>query len=248
MLSKEEEESQERLPMFTAAIIEWDQWSNRESSLISDLFAGQHASHLCCLTCRKTSTTYEPWFSLSIEIPLKDNVKLEDCLSSYFQEERLAKGQEWRCPHCQMTRDATKRIILTKAPQYLVVHLKRFRMHGGRAGKDDRIVDLPLEGLDLGPWMLPPPRDIVEPFRYNAYAIVEHSGRSLHSGHYTALVHDRPRGVWRRFDDSVVADKQTIRPDGAYLIFYERISNGERWGGYRELDLETDMEHLKISV
>jgi ubiquitin carboxyl-terminal hydrolase 8 len=223
--------------MFIAASIEWDRWSKRERSLISDLFAGQHASQLRCLTCRKTSTTYEPWFNLSIEIPFKDNARLEDCLSSYCQEERLAKGQEWSCPHCQTTRDATKRIILTKAPQYLVVHLKRFHMDGGSARKDGRIVDFPLQGLDLGPWMLPQPREdelrasgrtpdqsIVGPFRYNAYAIVEHFGRGLHSGHYIALVHDRPRGVWRRFDDSIVSDKQTIRPDGAYLIFYERIN------------------------
>jgi ubiquitin carboxyl-terminal hydrolase 8 len=241
VLSKKEEENREGLPMATAAGIEWDRWSKRERSLISDLFAGQHASQLRCLTCRRTSTTYEPWFNLSVEIPLREAgvaARLEDCLSSYCQEERLAKGQEWSCPHCRTTRDATKRIMLTKAPQYLVVHLKRFHMDGGSARKDARIVDFPLQGLDLGPWMLPPARDegaaamggkapdqsIAGPFRYNAYAVVEHLGRGLHSGHYIALVHDRPRGVWRRFDDSIVTDRQSIRPDGAYLIFYERIN------------------------
>ena len=246
VLSKEEEENRERLPISTAAGIEWDRWSKRERSLISDLVAGQHPSQLRCQTCRRTSTTYEPWFNLSVEIPLREHAgaaaRLEDCLSSYCQEERLAKGQEWSCPHCRTTRDATKRINADQgAAGYLVVHLKRFHMDGGSARKDARIVDfLLLKGLDLGPWMLPQPREdgvgmgpmggkapdqsIAGPFRYNAYAVVEHLGRGLHSGHYIALVHDRPRGVWRRFDDSVVTDRQTIRPDGAYLIFYERIN------------------------
>ena len=191
------------MPISTAAGIEWDRWSKRERSLVSDLFAGQHASQLRCLTCRRTSTTYEPWFNLSVEIPLREHAgvaaRLEDCLSSYCQEERLAKGQEWSCPHCRTTRDATKRIMLTKAPQYLVVHLKRFHMDGGSARKDTRASSTsPLQGLDLGPWMLPQPRgdgvgagpaggrapdpSIAGPFRYNAYAVVEHLGREAAFG------------------------------------------------------------------
>jgi len=237
VLSKEEENARERLPMFMAASIEWDRWSKRERSLISDLFAGQHASQLRCLTCGKTSTTYEPWFNLSVELPVRGNTRLEECLASYCREERLGKGHEWSCPNCQTTRDATKRITLTKAPPYLVVHFKRFRMDGsGSAQKISTVVDFPLQGLDLAPYMMPAPtpkelqssgrqfdQSTLGPFRYNAYAIVEHFGRGLQYGHYISWVHDRPRNVWRKFDDSTVTDINAVRPAGAYLVFYERV-------------------------
>jgi ubiquitin carboxyl-terminal hydrolase 8 len=236
VLSKEEEAMREQTPMFLAASIEWDRWSKRERSLIADLFGGQHASQLRCLTCNTTSTTYEPWFNMSIEIPTGRHTSLENCLASYCQQERLQKGQEWTCPNCKTSRDATKKIILTKAPQYLVIHLKRFHMEGNTARKDSRIVDFPLQGLDMTPYMLPVPTErqqkstnrqldqsILGPFIYNAYAVVEHFGKGLQSGHYISLVHDRPRNVWRRFDDSTVTDTASIRPDGAYLLFYERV-------------------------
>jgi ubiquitin carboxyl-terminal hydrolase 8 len=237
VLSKQEEQLRESMPMFLAASIEWDRWSKRERSLIADLFAGQHASQLRCLTCGTTSTTYEPWFNISVEIPQGGGAAtLESCLSSYCKQERLAKGQEWTCPHCNTNRDATKKIIFTKAPPYLVIHLKRFHMEGSIARKDSRIVDFPLQDLDMTPYMLPTPTDreirstnrqldqsVLGPFKYNAYAVVEHFGKGLQSGHYIALVHDRPRQAWRRFDDDRVTDTPSIRPDGAYLLFYERI-------------------------
>lgn len=239
VLSKQEEESREQLPMFLAASIEWDRWSKRERSLISDLFAGQHASQLRCLTCKNTSTTYEPWYNLSIELPSRGNVKLEECLASYCRDERLGRGHEWQCPHCQKTREATKRITLTKAPPYLVVHFKRFHADSsGNAHKVSTVVNFPLQGLDLAPYMLTPPtqnevqnasrrsfdQSILGPFKYNAYAIVEHFGKGLSSGHYIAWIHDRPRNVWRKFDDSGVTDHANVMPAGAYLVFYERVN------------------------
>jgi ubiquitin carboxyl-terminal hydrolase 8 len=242
VLSKAEELVRERSPMFLAASIEWDRWSKRERSVLSDLFAGQHASQLKCLTCHRTSTTYEPWFNLSIEIAGRGRATgrttLEDCLASYCKEERLTKGQEWCCPHCQTTRDATKKIILTKAPPYLVVHLKRFHIDGsGTARKDATIVDFPLAALDLAPYMLARPNEadvrsanvrpdqsLLGPFKYNAYGVVEHFGRGLQSGHYVSWINDRARRTWRKFDDDRVGDVRGISPNGAYLIFYERVN------------------------
>ena len=92
-----------------------------------------------------------------------------------------------------------------------MVHLKRFHMDGGSARKDARIVDFPLKGLDLEAV------DAAAAARGRRGhgadgregAGLEHRGaipvqrvrccpsicgRGLHSGHYVALVHDRPRG------------------------------------------------------
>ncbi|KAJ6160901.1 ubiquitin C-terminal hydrolase [Penicillium chermesinum] len=64
-----QEVQRERTPIPQVSKIEWDRYSHREESFISSLFAGQHASQLRCTTCQQTSTTYEAFYSISVEIP-----------------------------------------------------------------------------------------------------------------------------------------------------------------------------------
>ncbi|CAG8877671.1 unnamed protein product [Penicillium nalgiovense] len=68
-LTFSEEMQRERMPMTKVSRIEWDRYCHREESFISSLFAGQHASRLRCTTCHQTSTTYEAFYSISVEIP-----------------------------------------------------------------------------------------------------------------------------------------------------------------------------------
>ncbi|KAL8969219.1 MAG: hypothetical protein Q9183_002105, partial [Haloplaca sp. 2 TL-2023] len=64
-LSASQEATRERMPVADVSKIEWQRYSHRESSFISNLFAGQHASRLRCTTCHNTSTTYEAFYSIS---------------------------------------------------------------------------------------------------------------------------------------------------------------------------------------
>lgn len=64
-----EEMQRERMPVPRVSRIEWERYCHREESFISSLFAGQHASRLRCTTCQRTSTTYEAFYSISVEIP-----------------------------------------------------------------------------------------------------------------------------------------------------------------------------------
>lgn len=61
-------------------------------------------------------------------------------------------------------------------------------------------VDFDLE-LDLGPYMSERPR---QPVLYDLYAVLVHSGHSVHSGHYYAYVR-APNGIWHICDDTHVA-------------------------------------------
>lgn len=61
-------------------------------------------------------------------------------------------------------------------------------------------VDFDLE-LDLGPYMSERPR---QPALYDLYAVLVHSGHSVHSGHYYAYVR-APNGIWHICDDTHVA-------------------------------------------
>jgi len=241
---------------------EWGRYLHRDSSFLTSLFAGQHASKLRCRACGFTSTTHEAFLSLSVEIPSSTPhggpPTLQDCLRSYCAEELLTKDDEWNCPKCKVTREASKRITLTRAPQHLVVHFKRFATSSSTsffssnsksvaARKIRTPVDFPLHDLDLTPFMLsttnPPPEDLpaeaatTPPFTYDAYAVVRHIGTTMQSGHYVTAARDRARGCWRMYNDKVVGDFQPA--DGgqreawreeAYIVFYQRVGGNGRGG------------------
>ena len=76
-------------------------------------------------------------------------LSIEDCMDEFTREEQLGEDDPWYCPTCKEFRQATKKFDLWKAPDILVVHLKRFS--AGRHSRDklNMLVDFPLEGLDL---------------------------------------------------------------------------------------------------
>ena len=250
-LTAKQEEYRESMPMRQVSKMEWDRYSHREQSPISEIFAGQHASRLRCTTCHHTSTTYEAFYSISVEIPRTPNKRgwdVHDCLRSYTKEERLSKDEMWKCPHCSCEREATKQITITRAPSFLVVHFKRFEMRKGESAKKVHTpIHFPLFGLDMGDYMIAPPptqegRDprehekipdtaITPPYLYDAYAVMRHIGVSGNGGHYISLVRDASRGCWRKFDDDRATDfdpnklkpDQGLQNEQAYLVFYARV-------------------------
>ncbi|KAL3460459.1 hypothetical protein BJX64DRAFT_263141 [Aspergillus heterothallicus] len=249
-LTFEEEIRRERMPMAKVSQIEWDRYCHREKSFISSLFAGQHASRLRCTTCKRTSTTYEAFYSISVEIPPSGNGDIYQCLRSYCQEEMLSGDEVWKCPYCKCERVATKQIIITRAPQILVIHFKRFSASKTQsARKIHTPIDFPLHGLRMDDFVFSQPRQPPSsgdsanplmqdttsptdpPFTYDAYGVLRHIGASMGSGHYISLVRDASRQCWRRFDDDKVTDflprdlspKNRLQNEQAYIVFYERV-------------------------
>ncbi len=250
-LTIEQEMQRERTPVHIVSKTEWDRYCHRESSFVSNLFAGQHASRLRCTTCRNTSTTYEAFYSISVEIPRSGKGDIRDCLRSYCQEEMLSGDEVWKCPHCKCEREATKQIIITRAPQFLLIHFKRFSASKTEsARKVHTPIDFPLHGLNMEPYMIPAPSPevarqvakisggdgrvvdpaITPPYQYDAYAVMRHLGQSGNGGHYISLVKDSTRGCWRKFDDERATDfdpsklrnDQRLQNEQAYLVFYVR--------------------------
>ena len=249
-LTPKEELERERLPTYKASRIEWDRYTHRESSYISERFAGQHASRLRCTTCHGTSTTYEAFYSISVEIPRtqgKQPWTIDNCLRSYCKEERLSGDEVWKCPYCKCEREATKQITITRAPQFMVVHFKRFEMSKGESAKKVHTpIHFPLFGLNMEPYMISQSPNqagrqqaidsvadpaVTPPYIYDAYAVMRHIGSSGNGGHYISLVRDAARGnIWRKFDDDRVTDfdPQKLKPEHrlqneqAYIVFYGR--------------------------
>ncbi|KAF5752490.1 ubiquitin carboxyl-terminal hydrolase 2 isoform X1 [Tripterygium wilfordii] len=133
----------------------------------------------------------------------------------------------------KVKRDATKRVLINKAPHVLTVHLKRFSQDArGRLSKLNGHVSF-RETIDLGAYM-DSRSGCKEKHVYSLVGVVEHQG-TMRGGHYVAYVRgDRSRGkekesnggyVWYHANDAHVREvslEQVLRCE-AYILFYEEI-------------------------
>eukprot|EP01012_Entosiphon_sulcatum_P027306 TRINITY_DN328_c0_g1_i1.p1 TRINITY_DN328_c0_g1~~TRINITY_DN328_c0_g1_i1.p1 ORF type:complete len:1003 (+),score=138.04 TRINITY_DN328_c0_g1_i1:272-3010(+) len=159
----------------------------------------------------------------------KTSADLAGCLSLFTKREKLTEDNTWYCRNCKEHKQAFKEVKLWKLPDYLVIHLKRFKHTARSEGKLEHLVTFPLQGLDMSTWLVEgsPDRN-TERAIYDLYAVSEHSGGTF-GGHYTAhaLVGVGAR-KWVEFNDSYVsvADPRDVARDvvtpEAYVLFFER--------------------------
>lgn len=114
----------------------------------------------------------------------RNGVSLDDCLDEFGKEEILSENDAWYCPRCKEHRRASKKFELWKAPDILVVHLKRFSAQGRLRDKLDIFVEFPIEGLDLSSRVAV--QDEGRELIYDLFAVDNHYG-GLGGGHYTAF-------------------------------------------------------------
>jgi ubiquitin carboxyl-terminal hydrolase 4/11/15 len=161
-------------------------------------------------------------------------ISLEECLDEFSKEETLGQDDLWYCPVCKKHQAATKKLDIYKAPDILVICIKRFGSSRRLSDKLDNLVNFPLEGLDLGErvgerrvakalgfskqkgqeygmdldWDELPPTEITAEGEgnmvYDLYAVDNHFG-GLGGGHYTAFCKNREDGQWWNYDDSRVS-------------------------------------------
>lgn len=180
----------------------------------------------------------------------KVNQKLDllTLLDHFAKTELLEGDNRWKCSNCKTEVVATKTMQIYKAPENLIIHLKRVK---GRSESPE--IDFPIKELDLSPYVLDKtptqaynvrPEEFMEEkdrqyykekginpkfdfkptpgLKYKLVGIVNHSG-SQHFGHYTSnhLVGDK----WYEFNDSAVysCSESTLVSSHAYILFYEKI-------------------------
>ncbi|GHJ88910.1 hypothetical protein NliqN6_5312 [Naganishia liquefaciens] len=238
-MTPEREAALETLPPSVAAEKEWQIYKQRNDSLIVDLFQGQYRNRMECLTCHKTSTTYDAFMYLSLPVPQgKQKVVLQELIDSFVQTEVMEKDDAWNCPRCKVPRKATKSLSIARLPPVLLIHLKRFTTTNGVFwDKSETPVIFPTRHLDLTRYIPPSPAQLegknpsgpadptstTGPFLYDLFAISNHMG-SLSNGHYTAFVNSS-KG-WKYCDDSKItpaSERDVVKnPAHAYILWYKR--------------------------
>lgn len=215
------EEREEESTNFDLRLLEdraWKRYMDFNYSTIVTTFQGQYMSTLTCLNCKKSSSTFNSLMFLSVPIP--DNAtNLDDCLAKYIEKETLTGNNGWDCPSCKRKTDASKQLMLTRLPNILLIHLKRFYFQGPFRNKITKNINFPLKNLNLQQYTKNLGNNAVS--NYNLFAISNHYG-TLSGGHYTAFVRDNPN--WISFDDSRVSpiSESKIKTNAAYILFYER--------------------------
>ncbi|GAA5928184.1 hypothetical protein JCM10213_005673 [Rhodosporidiobolus nylandii] len=232
--SPEREAELERLPEVVAADQEWAKYRERNDSVVVDFWQGQLRNRMECLRCHQTSTTFEPLHTLSLAIPpIGRQISLADCFDDFLREEIMDGENAWNCPSCKCPQPTSKRFLVARLPQFLIIHLKRFAAFDSFSSKIDVPVHFPLDGLELGGLL--PPGAFSPQFRlnlpherntaYELYGVCAHYGDDG-DGHYKAFV--RRKTSWFEVDDERVAEvsEADVRETAstAYLLFYRTRS------------------------
>ncbi|GCB74982.1 hypothetical protein scyTo_0018148, partial [Scyliorhinus torazame] len=140
----------------------------------------------------------------------------------FFKDEVLSSRDQPFCSFCGKKQDQTESIQLLKAPDIIIIHLKRFESddHGNR--KLTSTVAFPLEDLDLSQYTSNP---TTQQLKYHLYAVVNHTG-TLDSGHYTAYCKNPVTQTWHEFNDAKVSSisEQKIQSPAAYVLFYNCVN------------------------
>ncbi|XP_057301780.1 ubiquitin carboxyl-terminal hydrolase 2-like [Hydractinia symbiolongicarpus] len=201
----------------------WDRYLQRERSVIQDLFVGQLKSILTCTTCSHRSVTYDPFWDLSLPIPKSriGDVKISECFSAFTQEEVLDRDEKPTCESCKKRRKCTKRFLIERFPQILVIHLKRFSGLRYRTKLDTK-VSFPFE-LELEKFAANT-SDVTDFPRYSLYGVANHMG-GTYGGHYTAYCRHPDTNKWHLYNDSRVKEvlSTSVVTSSAYVLFYELV-------------------------
>lgn len=142
----------------------------------------------------------------------------------------LAADNAYQCDTCNGLRDADKQESLSKLPDILCVHIRRRRPDGRK--NTIRLLKAPeLKLGDVNPRFAPATAKLV--------GVVNHSGDSVESGHYTATVLIGEQ--WWYFDDCAREPSRTtwdaVSRSEAFMLFYQ-VQNKPASMGYASEDSE----------
>jgi ubiquitin C-terminal hydrolase len=148
---------------------------------------------------------------------------LDDCFRSFTTSDELGAPDQMWCPSCRQLVPGEKKIDIWELPNVLVIQLKRFIVDISQTRKLEFRVDFP-DVMDLSQFVRGKRNDRNQ---FGLYAICDHLGSTLTSGHYIAHIcmDDQGRSVWYEFNDSTVTQKTAdqVKSEKAYVLFYKRI-------------------------
>ena len=163
---------------------------------------------------------------LLIEI---DNLnELTDALLHFVHPETV---DEFKCSNCDQLVPVNKRITIDHLSSILIINFKRCTLTFGSAEKLTHCVNYD-EILKFHPYMssdscIPDDKDVnlSNNYCYKLYAVINHTGTNLNSGHYYAYIRSSDN-LWFLIDDENcrnVAASEVIGHSEALILFYAKL-------------------------
>ncbi|XXG68290.1 hypothetical protein AAC387_Pa06g1409 [Persea americana] len=187
-------------------------------TVVKEIFGGALQSEVKCLSCGAESRKTDEMMDISLDVFQSSSLK--DALGRFFQPEVLDGSNKYNCEKCKKLSAARKQMLVLRAPNILVIQLKRFE---GIVGlKIDRPIAFE-EVLTLSSYMCKASQD-PQP-EYNLFGTIVHSGYSPESGHYYAYIKDAT-GRWYCCNDSyvTVSSLQEVLSEKVYILFFSRAN------------------------
>ncbi|AMD19420.1 HBR519Cp [Eremothecium sinecaudum] len=156
----------------------------------------------------------------------KRRYSIEKSIRDFFNAELIKKvdnKEGYVCEKCKATTNAIKRNMILRAPETLLVHLKKFRFNGTSSSKMKQAVSYP-KFMDLTEYCVDSEKSL--PVKYELIGVVVHEGRSLSSGHYIAHC-KQPDGTWATYDDEYInkiTERNVLKEVNAYYLVYTRLT------------------------
>ena len=171
---------------------------DKQRCLVHGLFEGTNLFEMQCCGCDSVTTREEPFLNVDIDIPMAEKPSktfLRDLLSNRQRREVMTGEERYFCDSCRCSQEATRRVLIGKVPQVLLIQLKRFHCDytKGQLSKTSNQVIFPLQlefkqnGTDL---------------LFDLCGCVVHIGRGLNSGHYVCVC--KTKEQWFVFNDDYI--------------------------------------------
>merc|ERR1712018_840661 len=177
--------------------------------IVDTIFTGKLQSDVVCQTCKSVSTTIDPFWDISLDLPTvltKDQIggiSLSDCLERFTKPEHLGSAAKIKCSTCKSYQESTKQLTMKKLPIVASFHLKRFE-HGTKLHKKISTRIAFPENLDMTPFVSHKRNNVRtsetgSENMYTLFAVINHIG-NIEGGHYTSFVRQH-KGRWFQCND-----------------------------------------------
>ena len=153
---------------------------------------------------------------------LNKHKNIYDSLNQFGKYEFLGDDNLWDCSKCAIKTKINKAIKIYKAPNYLIIQLKRFKKKSNgffnflEGDKNETFVSFPIKNLDLSNYVEGPGKS---ESLYDLYAVINHKSISG-CNHFTAFCKNNNR--WIEYDDHRINHINNPVTNDAYILFYSK--------------------------
>jgi len=206
----------------------WAKYIKNNFSIVSYHFMGVYQSTIECSQCKHNSQSFEPFTTVSLEIPIQEKINVYDCLNNFTTCETLT--DKYDCSVCNLKTIGKKSISFWNTPDVLFIHFKRFKLNEQPTpnrkivgySKINNHIDYP-KVLDLCQYVSKYNKKTAV---YNLTSVIHHYGNHG-SGHY--LCYNKIGDVWCEFNDgnitAITNFEKQIMTSASYILVYSKLSD-----------------------